>query len=352
MVNRDPLVSASDRITRGSRVLRALALPCALVLALVTALTFVSCGGSSARVAAPLPPSGAQGAWLVAALGSSPDVSIALRSTAARTDPYWGPLVGRVLAQRDRPGEIISHGSGAMVLNARQVDLHIVFRDPIALERKDRKMDVRAIGWLGVISGAVPFDPLAVRDSDGRPLFVPPFRMPSGVLVFFANPSYVNSYGAIAPTAFLLPNGTYVVTDQVSAPHVQGLLTQNASPPLAMELPPDSLGGITFGVTSLRFVDAKATDKTAITQGMTAAGFGLRGGAGGAVDGYASYASNDDAQRGYEALERACAHKPDSCMMSPGTFRDAKASRDGNRIVVSLAFTERFLNAIQSQDFK
>jgi len=343
-VKRDLLVWSAG----GSCFARALSLAGALFLA----LAFVSCGGSDARVAAPLPPSGAQAAWLVAALGAMPDATVAVRPTAARTDPYWGPLVGRVIAQRDRPGEVISHGSGAMVLNAQQVDLHVVIRNPIGLENRRKKLDARSIGWLGVIYGAVPFDPLAVRDSDGRPLFVPPFRLPSGVLVFFANPAYLNSYGAIAPTAFLLPGGTYVVADQVSAPHVQGLLTQDGSPPLAMQLPPDSLGGLTFGVTSLRFVDAKSTDQTALTQGMTAAGFGLRGGAGGAVDGYANYATSDDAQRGYAALERECAHKPDSCLMSPGTFRDAKASRDGNRIIVSLAFTERFLNALQQQDLK
>lgn len=325
-----------------------------LVLGLVLSLTLAlaSCGGS-ARVAAPLPPNGTQLQWLVAALGSPPDGSLVVRPLAARTDPYWGPLIGRVLAQESRRGDLISHPSGAMVLNAQQIDMHVVIRDPIAFDgHQKRKLDVRSIGWLGVIYGAVPFDPLAVRHGDGRAMFVPPFRMPSGVLVFFANPAYLQEYGPIAPTAFLLPNGTYIATDQTSAPHVQSILAQNPSPPLAMELPPDSLGGLTFGVTSLRFVDAKSTDQTAITQGMTAAGFGLRGGSGGAVDGYANYASSGDAQRGYEALERACAQKPDSCLMSPGVFRDARASRDGSRMVVSLAFTEKFLNAISSQELR
>jgi hypothetical protein len=285
----------------------------------------------------------------VATLGAAPDASVTIRPQAARTDPYWGPLFGRLLAGRDHRRDIISHGSGAMVLNAQQIDLHVVYRDPLGLSGSNKKADPRAIGWLGVVYGAVPFDPAAVRDGDGRPLFVPPFRMPSGVLVFFANPAYAHDFGSIAPTAFLLPNGTYIVADQTSAPRVQGMLAQNPAPPVALESPPDSLGGLTFAVTSLRFVDPRSAGG-AITQGMVAAGLGLRGGAGGSVDGYASYATSDDAQRGYEALQRECASKPDACFFSPGMFRDARASRDGTRLNVSLAFTDKLLSSLQSQE--
>ncbi len=276
-------------------------------------------------------------------------MSITVRPQAARTDAYWGPLVGRVLALPDHAGDIISHGSGAVVLNAQQIDLHVVYRDPIGLQGRSSKVDANAVGWLGIIYGAVPFDPLAVRDGGGRALFSPPFRMPSGVLVFFANPAYARDYGAIAPTAFLLPNGTYVVSDQTSAPHIQGMLAQNPAPPPALEAPPDLLAGTTFAVTSLRFVDAKAGGRAAITQGMVAAGVGLRGGTGGSVGGYATYATSGDAERGYDALQRECASQPDQCLLSPGLFRDARATRDGNRIAVSLVFTEKLLNSIQSQ---
>ncbi len=141
---------------------------------------------------------------------------------------------------------------------------------------------------------------------------------------------------------------TYVVADQGTAPRVQAMLAQNPSPPLALESPPDSLGGLTFGVTALRFVDPRSAGG-AVTQAMVAAGLGLRGGAGGSVDGYASYATSADAERGYEALQRECASKPDGCFFSPGLFRDARASRDGNRINVSLAFTDKLLDSIQSQ---
>jgi hypothetical protein len=314
----------------------------------VVALAALSCGGGGPPPAAPSPPSGGLAAFLMGALGGLPDASVTLRPQAARTDPYWGPLVNRVLALRDHRGDIISHGSGAMVLNAQQIDLHVLYRDPLGLSGRAKDLDPRAIGWLGVIYGAVPFDPLAVRDGDGRPLFSPPFRMPSGVLVFFSSPPYVHDFGAIAPTAFLLPNGTYIVADQQTAPRVQGMLAQNPTPPPALDTPPDSLGGLTFGVTSLRFVDARSAGG-AITQGMVAAGVGLRGGSGGSVDGYASYASSDDAQRGYEALQRECASKPDACFFSPGLFRDARASRDGTRLNVSLFFTDKLLASIQSQ---
>ena len=105
------------------------------------------------------------------------------------------------------------------------------------------------------------------------------------------------------------------------------MLAQNSAPPPALEMPPDSLGGTAFAVTSLRFVDTRSA-AGAITQGMVAAGIGLRGGTGGSIDGYASYASSDDAQRGYEALQRECANKPDSCFFSPGLFGDARADVD------------------------
>lgn len=318
------------------------------LVAIVVALAALSCGGSGPPTAAPLPPNASLNGWLVATLGGTPDASLTIRPQAARTDPYWGPLVARVLGMKDHRGDIISHASGATVLNAQQIDLHIFYRDPLGLSGGKQKADVRAIGWLGVIHGAVPFDPLAVRDGDGRPLFAPPFRMPSGVLVFFASQPYLQTFGPIAPTAFLLPNGTYVVTDQTAAPRVQGMLAQNPAPPPALEMPADSLGGMTFGVTSLRFVDTRSA-AGAITQGMVAAGVGLRGGTGGSVDAYASYSSSDDAQRGYEALQRECANKPDSCFFSPGLFRDARASRDGTRVNVSLVFTDKLLNSIQAQ---
>ena len=317
---------------------------------MIVALTVLACGGSGPPTAAPLPPSSSLNGWLVATMGGMPDASMTIRPQAARTDPYWGPLVGRVLAMRDHRGDIISHASGATVLNAQQIDLHLIYRDPLGLAGSSgkKKADLRAVGWLGVIHGAVPFDPLGVRDGDGRPLFAPPFRMPSGVLVFFASQPYLHDFGPIVPTAFLLPNGTYVVADQTAAPRVQAMLAQNPAPPPALEMPPDSLGGVTFAVTSLRFVDARSA-AGAITQGMVAAGLGLRGGAGGSVDAYASYGSSDDAQRGYEALQRECASKPDSCFFSPGLFRDARASRDGTRLNVSLAFTDKLLNSIQAQ---
>jgi hypothetical protein len=256
------------------------------LLAIFVALAALSCGGSGPPTAAPLPPNASLNGWLVATLGGTPDANM-----------------------KDHRGDIISHASGATVLNAQQIDLHIYYRDPLGLSGGKSKADVRAIGWLGVIHGAVPFDPLAVRDGDGRPLFAPPFRMPSGVLVFFASQPYLQTFGPIAPTAFQLPNGTYVVTDQTAAPRVQGMLAQSPSPPPALEMPADSLGGMTFGVTSLRFV----------------------------------------AQRGYEALQRECASKPDSCFFSPGLFRDARASRDGSRVNVSLVFTDKLLNSIQAQ---
>ncbi|MEA2747712.1 MAG: hypothetical protein QOI41_1855 [Myxococcales bacterium] len=317
------------------------------IVSVMVAFAALSCGGGGPPTAAPLPPGSSLNGWLVATLGGTPDASVTIRPQAARTDPYWGPLVGRVLGMRDHRGDIISHGSGATVLNAQQIDLHVIYRDPLGLSGKS-KPDPRAIGWLGVIYGAVPFDPLAVRDGDGRPLFAPPFRMPSGVLVFFASQPYLQTFGPIAPTAFLLPNGTYVVADQTTAPRVQGMLAQSPAPPPALEMPPDSLGGMTFAVTSLRFVDTRSA-AGAITQGMVAAGLGLRGGSGGSVDAYASYGSSDDAQRGYEALQRECASKPDSCFFSPGLFRDARASRDGSRLNVSLAFTDKLLSSIQSQ---
>ena len=318
-----------------------------LAVRVVVALTALlvasaSCGGSSAVVSAPSAPSPAASSWVAAAIGSAPDLSIFARPSA-RADAYWGPLLARLLAGSDHEGDFISHGSGMMVLNARQIDMHFTLRDPI----HSKDIDPRSVGWVGILHGLMPLDPLSLRSGAGRPLFAAPSRLPSGVVMYPPDPEYLRTYSFFAPTLFITTDGTAIVTEQVSAPRTRDLLSQYGAPPPALQAPAASLAGATFGITSMRFLSAGKSDKTAVMQGAVVAGFGLRGGANGAVDGYVDYASTDDAERAYAALIRTCAERKDQCVFEPGLFRDAKAEREGRRIVVTLAFSDKLLRSLQ-----
>jgi hypothetical protein len=272
-----------------------------------------------------------------------------VRPNAARADAYWGPLIARYLSARGSRGDFISHWSGAVVLTAQQIDMYIVDRDPLDRAREKSKLDTRGIGWVGIVYGHPPFDPLVLQAGSGKPLFAPPLRLPTGVLVFPPHPAYQDEYGAFAPTLFITPDGTCIVTEQVSAPRVQNMLAANPTPPPPLTAAPESLGGVTFGVTTLRFVNGGRQEKNAsFAQGMVAAGFGLRGGAGGAVEGYADYSTSEDATNAYGAVQRTCAQRTDQCILDPSLFRDAKLEQSGNRLVMTLVFSDKLLQSIQS----
>jgi hypothetical protein len=137
------------------------------------------------------------------------------------------------------------------------------------------------------------------------------------------------------------------LTDQISAPHARDVLERGTPIPAPLEAASDSLGGATVGVTSLHFLNAEKNDRAAMMQGMTAMGFGLRGGTNGAIEGYADYATSDDASRAYTAFQSSCADKPESCALEPGMFGDAKAERSGARIALTLAFSRAALRSLQ-----
>jgi hypothetical protein len=317
-----------------------------LVVSLVLLLS--SCA-SAPPTAAPRVPSGAQAAWVTSLLGVPPDASLFVRPLAARTDAYWGPLLSRVLLGPDKPDDFISHGSGMMVLNAQQIDLHIAVRDPIKFQSNDKgNLDPRVVGWVGVIHGIVPLDPLALRTGGGKPLFAPAWRMPSGVLMFPPDQAYAAQFGLFAPTLFVFPDWTCIVTEAVTAARARDLLANSSVPSLRLDAAPDSLAGIVANITSIQFLSAGKRDRASIFQNTVAAGAGLKGGGAGAVDAYADYLSADDARRGYVALERTCAEKPKECDIGNGIFKDAKAIQDGRRIAVSLAFSDATLQSLRT----
>jgi hypothetical protein len=233
-----------------------------------------------------------------------------------------------------------------MVLNAQQIDLYVAFRDPLGFE--SRRKEAGAVGWMGVLYGLAPLDPLSLRNGSGISLFAPPFRLPSGVLAYPVDGTYLREYGELSAALFVLPNGTCVVTDQVSAPHARDLFAYNAAPPPSLQSAPDALGGASFAVTSMRFVSSKKGDGGSMMQGAVGAGVGLRGGRNGAIDAYADYASADDASRAYGAFQRTCEQKLDSCLFEPRMFKDARADLTGSRILVTLAFSDAILRSLQN----
>ncbi len=318
------------------------------ITATAVLLLSASCGGSlPTPVAAPSPPTAAQSTWIASVVGATPDMSLFVRPNAARADTYWAPLIARALSNSDRPSDFISHGSGMMILNAQQIDLYVSIRDPLRFSSKNSKVDLSSVGWVGVIHGMAPIDPVALRNGSGVPLFAAGSRLPSGVMMYPPNDEYAREYEPYAPTLFVTGDGTCIVTEQVSAPRARDFFASNGTPPDVLEAAPDALAGVTSNVTSMRFLSAEKNDQAAVLQGAVAIGFGLRGGNEGAIDAYADYATSDDASRGYKGLQATCLEKTDSCLLDPGWFRDAKAVRDGQRIAMRLTFSEKLLRSLR-----
>jgi hypothetical protein len=303
-------------------------------------------GGTSAPAVAPSLPDAAGAQTLANLMGSAADLSVLLRPNEVRADAYWGPLLSRSLAGRDRPGDFITHSSGMMALNARQIELHFTVRDP--LNFKKSKIDPRIIGWVGVIRGLAPLDPLSLRSGSGGALFAPPFRLPSGVLAYPPDAAYAREFGLFAPTLFMMPDGTALFTEQVSAPRATDFLARYPVAPAPLVAAPESLAGLSAAITTVRFVSAEKTDKAALTQGMVAARFGLRGGSNGLVEAHFDYASSDDAERANTAFQRACAEKAEACKLEPGLFREAKVERKGKSLVLTLVFSDALLRSVQA----
>jgi hypothetical protein len=334
--------SASHRSSFFSpaRVLRVL-------LALTALVLLVSCssGSGSRPVSAPAP---SLSSWIAAVTGAPPELSLFIRPSAVRADPYWGPMFSRLAAERDRRGDFISHGYALQLANARQLDVHVSIRDPIRhADKRSKRTDPRVIGLIAVFHGLPPTDPLALRSGGGLPLYAPPFRLPSGVLMYWPDRNYLAEF-EYAPTLFVTPDGTCILVDPLSATRARDVLAMNAAPPPPMEAAPGMLAGGAGSVTSLRFMDARRSDPGAILQGATLAGLGVRGGSNGSVEGFVDYTTSDDAARAYSAFMQSCAQKPESCELEPGMFKDARAERDDRRILVTLAFSDAMLRSIQS----
>lgn len=305
-----------------------------------------SCGSSpKAPVAAPLAATAEQASFERAVMGVAPEISFFVRPVAARADANWGPLVQRVLSGRDRESDFLSHGSGGVLLGARQIDLHFARRDILAFGRD--KGDPRSFAWLGVIYGLPPTDPQAFRDGSGRPLFAAPTRLPSGVLELDPSAEYAQEFSPLAPTLFVTPDGTALVTDAVSAAAARDLLARDPSPPAPLEAASDSLGGATASVTSLRFINASEPSREPFLRGVIVSGVGLRGGSFGSVDGYVDYASSEDARLAFSAWRRACAESGSACALEPGLFRDAKVELSGPRLLLTLSFSDALMRSIR-----
>jgi hypothetical protein len=263
------------------------------------ALVLVSCASTSTGIA-PSVPSGAGATFLTDALGARPDASVFVRPAALTADPYWGPVVARVVE---------GHDTWHRLASATQIDVHFSVRDPLFFMKR-KASDPAALGWIAIVHGASE-----KPDAD-----------------------------SISGTTFVAGDGTFVVTDSVSASRVSALLAREAPPTL--EASPDALAGATFSVTSLRFF--KSGNGDGLVHGMTAVGYGLRGGSNGALEGYADYASSDDAEHAYAAFEQTCVARTDGCIVPPMWFRDARAVKHDRRITVTLTFSEALLRSLST----
>ena len=328
--------------TRDRRVPRLLFL-FTIVLAL---LGVAACGGSAQKpVVAPV---ATDSAWIPQFLGGPADFTTMVRPNALRFDTYWGPLVSRLMANEH--GDAYSRMSVQQLASSRQIDVYVTLRDPLRLYGggNSKGVDATAVGWIAIVYGMPPTDPVPVRTNHGGPVFTPPVRLPSGVLMFSGDANLANESAGLSPTLFFTPDGAWIATDQVSAPRVRDFLSRTPTAPPQLSSTADGLAGVTMNVTSMKFVDSAKNASSAMWSGATAAGLGLRGGANGALEGYADYATSDDADRAYKSFQAECAAKPNECMIQPGFFKEAKAEKDDKRLLVTLAFSDALLRSIQS----
>jgi len=316
-----------------------------LLLAVMLALLACSCGSSQKSVVAPV---ATDSAWIPQFLGGPADFTAMIRPNAIRYDTYWGPLVSRSMSYSK--GDAYERMMAQQLGSARQIDLYVTMRDPLRLYAKSKGVDATSIGWVAIVYGMPPTDPVGARMHHDEPIFMNPVRLPSGVLMFNGNPNLANESQGLAPSLFFTQDGAWIACDQVSAPHIRDFLTRTPNAPPALSTTNDGLAGFTMSVTSMKFMDPAKSGDAAMWAGATAAGLGLRGGANGALEGYADYGTSDDAERAYKAFQSQCAAKPEQCVIQPGIFKEAKAERDDKRLLVTLAFTDAMLRAIQNYE--
>jgi hypothetical protein len=312
---------------------------------LASILFVVSCGGSAQKpVVAPV---ATDSAWIPRFLGGPADFTAMLRPNAVRYDTYWGPLVGRMLADTSHESDASQRMAAQQLSQARQIDTYVTLRDPLRLYGGSKgDISANSVGWVTIIYGMPPSDPVAFHAKHGQPLFLPPVRLPSGVLMFNAEPKLAADSAGLTPTLFFTTDGAWIAADQVSALRVRDFLLRTPTAPPQLSSTADGLAGITMGVTSMKFMNPK--DAGAMAAGVVAAGIGLRGGSSGALEGYADYDTKEDAERAYKSFQTECAAKPNDCIIKPGFFKEARAERDDRRVLVTFAFSDALLRSIQS----
>ena len=306
----------------------------------------LSCGGSAQKpVVAPV---ATDSAWIPQFLGGPADFTAMLRPNALRFDTYWGPLVSRILSQPDKGGDPSQRIAAQQLAAARQIDTYVTLRDPIRLYGGSKsEISASTVGWVTIVYGMPPTDPVAFHAKRSEPLFLPPVRLPSGVLMFGAEPKLAADSAGLSPTLFLTTDGAWIAADQVSSLRIRDVLSRTPNAPPQLTSTADGLAGVTMGVTSMKFMDS-GNGANAMMSGVVASGVGLRGGSAGAIEGYADYATADDADRAYKAFQNECAAKPNECIIKPGFFKEAKAEKDDRRLLVTLAFSDALLRSIQS----
>jgi hypothetical protein len=289
-------------------------------------------------------------AWATQSLGGQSDLAVMIRPTAAREDTYWGPLANRLLSETKSSHDATTRWARG-VSSAKEIDVYLTLRDPLLLaggSHKHGQVGAGAIGWIAVVYGMPERDPRSFTDDDGKPLFLPPSNLSSGVTMWPADPEFASESGGLVPTVFTTRDNVWIAADQVSAPRVSDMLARSSSPPPPLASAPDALAGVAFSVTSMRFVSAGSSDPGNVAAGAVAAGIGLRGGANGALEAFADYGSDADAERAYKSLQESCAQHTKECVFPPSFFREVRAERGDKRIRVTMLFSEALLRSIQS----
>jgi hypothetical protein len=96
----------------------------------------------------------------------------------------------------------------------------------------------------------------------------------------------------------------------------------------------------------MRFVGAESGPS--VTAGAVGAGIGLRGGANGALEGFADYASDGEAERAYKSLQESCAQHTKECVFPPSFFKEVRAERGDKRVRVTMFFSDALLRSIKA----
>ncbi|MBX3193183.1 MAG: hypothetical protein KF819_39735 [Labilithrix sp.] len=308
------------------------------------------CGCASGPSSVPIAPSSP---WIDSLLGGPSHVSIVARPSAFMHDRYWGPALQRTIAKSKRDDlDETPPDQLAAFFQSSQLEAFVGVRDFARLERAPRdQINAETINYVLVVRGLPPVDPLRLTTKRGDPQFSAPARLASGVLEYPPSPPFVRRKQGLATWLYVMPDGTWVGVDQVTAQRARGIYSQTGTAPPPMRMESEHLFAAFVDRWSVEAATkrAEARDET-WRRDLTAGGLILHGGRDGAIEIVLDYASDAAADRAKDwtgaTLQATCQKHELACLLVKTAIRDVKLAQDGRRFGITFFLSELLLQRL------